>query len=258
MVGLFLLVVVLLAVTGCGINSVDIGALQSDSEVVELGAAEEVTAEIAMGAGRLEIDGGASDLMEAQFTYNVEEWKPVVSYDVSDGFGRLKVDQPDSREVPLDMGELRYEWDLRFNEAVPIDMEITLGAGDSQLELDNLTLNSLRFEGGAGDVAIDLSGSTLRDLDVRMGAGDVAVDLSGKWHQDLAADMKGGLGRATVFLPNDVGVRVTVQGGLGQVNAAGMNKNGDVYTNDAYGESEVTLEIDIEGGVGEINLELGE
>jgi predicted membrane protein len=180
----------------------------------------------------------------------------VVSYDVSDGFGRLTVEQPDSREVPLDLGDIRYEWDLRFNETVPLDMEIKLGAGDSELELDSLTLNSLRFEGGAGDATIDLSGSTLRDMDVRMGAGDVSVDLSGNWQQDLAGDMKGGIGRATLFLPNEVGVRVRVQGGLGQVNAAGLNRNGDVYTNDAYGESEVSLEIDIEGGIGEINLEL--
>jgi predicted membrane protein len=91
-----------------------------------------------------------------------------------------------------------------------------------------------------------------------LGAGDVSVDLSGNWQQDLSANMQGGVGRATVILPSNAGVRVDVQGGLGQVNAAGFNQNGSVYTNDAYDESEVTLEIDIEGGVGEINLELAE
>ena len=137
-------------------------------------------------------------------------------------------------------------------------MEVTLGAGDGQLELDSLTLNSLRFEGGAGDIEVDLSGSTLRDLDIRLGAGDVSVDLSGNWQQDLSANMQGGVGRATVILPDDAGVRVEVNGGLGQVNAAGFDQDGNVYTNDAFGEPEVTLEIDIEGGVGEINLELAE
>ena len=61
-----------------------------------------------------------------------------------------------------------------------------------------------------------------------------------------------------MILPSDAGVQVEVQGGLGQVNAAGLNRSGNVYTNDAYGESEVTLEIRIDGGVGEINLELAE
>ena len=257
-VGLLALAAVLLLATSCNINTLEIGPLQTESETVEVGAAEEVSVEIAMGAGRLEISGGADDLMDARFTYNVEEWKPEVSYDVSDGFGRLTVDQPDTRDLPLDMGEIEYEWDLRFNEDVPIDMEVTLGAGEGQLELDSLALNSLSFEGGAGDIEVDLSGSTLRDLDLRMGAGDVSVDLSGNWQQDLSANMQGGVGRATVFLPASAGVRVEIQGGLGQVNAAGFNQNGNVYTNDAYGESEVTLEIDIDGGVGEINLELAE
>ena len=257
-VGALMLVAVLFLVTSCGINTLETGPLQTDSETVEVGAAEEALVEITMGAGRLDIDGGSSNLMDAQFTYNVEVWKPEVSYDVSDGFGRLTVDQPDTRDLPLDMGDIQYEWDLRFNEGIPIDMEVTMGAGDGQLELDSLMLNSLRFEGGAGDIEVDLSGSTLRDLDIRMGAGDVSVDLSGNWQQDLSANMQGGVGRATVFLPGNAGVRVKVQGGLGQVNAPGFNKDGNVYTNDAYGESDVSLEIDIEGGVGEINLELAE
>jgi hypothetical protein len=256
--GLLVLVAILFLATSCVISALEIGPLQTDSETVEAGAAEEASVELTMGAGRLNIDGGANDLMEAQFTYNVEACKPEVSYDVNDGFGRLKVDQPDTRDLPLDMGEIQYEWDLRFTESVPIDMEVTMGAGDGQFELDSLMLNSLRFEGGAGDIEVDLSGSSLRDLDIRMGAGDVSVDLSGNWQQDLSANMQGGVGRATVIVPSKAGVRVEVQGGLGQVNAAGLNRSGNVYTNDAYGESEVTLEIDIEGGIGEINLELAE
>jgi hypothetical protein len=31
---------------------------------------------------------------------------------------------------------------------------------------------------------------------------------------------------------------------------------GNAYVNDAYGESEVNLNVDVQGGVGEINLEV--
>jgi hypothetical protein len=259
MVTVVLLVLGVILVTGCDAESLEIGPLQTDSRTVELAAAEQVSAKIAMGAGRLAIDGGSDALLDAEFTYNVAGWKPEVSYEVSDGIGQLAVDQPDTREgLSLNLDKIRYEWDLRLKEDVPMDLEISMGAGDSQLRLDTLTLNSLTFESGAGDTDIDLSGSTVNDLDVRMGAGDVTVDLSGHWIQDLSAAMKGGIGRATMILPNTTGVRVKVQGGLGQVNAAGLNRDGDVYTNDAYGESEVTLDIEIEGGVGEINLELTE
>jgi hypothetical protein len=49
---------------------------------------------------------------------------------------------------------------------------------------------------------------------------------------------------------------VDVEGGLGNVNASGLKKDGSTYVNDAYDDSEVTLRIDIEGGVGNVNLEL--
>ena len=64
------------------------------------------------------------------------------------------------------------------------------------------------------------------------------------------------MGEATVRLPGEVGVRVEAQGGLGQINAQGLQKQGDSYVNDAYGDSDVTLDVDIKGGVGQINLEV--
>jgi hypothetical protein len=65
------------------------------------------------------------------------------------------------------------------------------------------------------------------------------------------------VGRATIRLPRDVGVHVVARGGIGAINASGFQKQGDAYVNDAYGKSPVTLQIEVEGGVGEINLELG-
>jgi hypothetical protein len=36
-----------------------------------------------MGAGELQVGGAADALMEADFSYNVADWKPEVDYDVS-------------------------------------------------------------------------------------------------------------------------------------------------------------------------------
>ena len=41
-----------------------------------------------------------------------------------------------------------------------------------------------------------------------------------------------------------------------RLNAEGLTREGNSYVNDAYGDSDVTLEVDVEGGVGEINLEV--
>ena len=56
--------------------------------------------------------------------------------------------------------------------------------------------------------------------------------------------------------PSSYPFKAKAQGGLGKINAEGLNRVGDSYVNDAYGESDVTLNVDVQGGVGEINLEV--
>jgi hypothetical protein len=187
-----------------------------------------------MGAGELNLTGGADRLMEADFAYNVADWEPEVNYDVSGETGELIVEQGQGEGPPIG-GDARNEWDIRFNDEVPTDLSVQMGAGESDLDLDSLTL---------------------RGLDLEMGAGRTTIDLTGAYEGDLVASIQGGVGEATVRLPSEVGVRVEAQGGLGQINAEGLQKEGEAYVNDAYGDSEVTLDVDIQGGVGQINLEV--
>jgi hypothetical protein len=82
------------------------------------------------------------------------------------------------------------------------------------------------------------------------------VDLTGDYARSLDASIEGGVGEATVLLPSEVGARVSADGGLGKINAEGLRMKGDSYVNDAYGDSEVIVEVDIQGGVGQITLEV--
>jgi hypothetical protein len=212
----------------------EVGEMQHQSESVDLENAQSVVAELRMGAGELNLTGGADALMEADFAYNVADWEPVVSYDVSGDTGELSVEQGSDEGVRLS-GEARNEWDLRFNDEVPTELRVEMGAGESDLDLDSLTLTGLNLQ---------------------MGAGKTTVDLTGDYGQDLDASIEGGVGEATVMLPSEVGVRVRAQGGLGKINAGGLQREGDSYVNDAYGASDVSLEVDVQGGIGQINLEV--
>jgi hypothetical protein len=157
----------------------------------------------------------------------------------------------------FDLDNYRNEWDLRFNEDVPIEMSIDLGAGRTDLALGSLALTELNIEAGAGDVNLDLSGSqSLSRLEFDMGAGAITLDLTGDWQEDLGATIRGGVGEINLKLPKDVGVRLEVNTGIGGIDSSGLSKDGDTYTNDAYGESDVTLRIDIAGGIGQINLDV--
>lgn len=226
---------VLLSLCACDINRPATGQLQTDVKEVKLGDAKSVRVEIRMGAGELKIGGGAANLLDGQFTYNVPAWKPRVEYNTSGSEGNLSIRQPEGSGGAS--GNVKYDWDLRLNDKVPISIDVQMGAGRADLTLGKLSLTN---------------------LDIKMGAGETIVDLTGDWKNDLTAHIRGGVGKATVRLPRDVGVYATAAGGIGAINAHDLRKENGAYVNDAYGKSPVTLRVTVEGGVGEINLELAE
>src|SRR5919112_2429059 len=206
----------------------EVGKMHEESKSVDPKNAQTARAQLEMGAGELHITGGADQLMEGDFSYNVSEWKPKVSYDVSGQEGELLVKQGGANSGSLG-AKARNEWDISFNEELPTDLVVKMGAGESDLDLDSLTL---------------------KGLDLQMGAGKSTVDLTGDYAKGFDATIQGGVGEATVMLPSEVGVKAKAEGGLGKINAEGLKKVGDFYVNDAYGESDVTINVNVQGGVG--------
>jgi len=228
MINFVLLAALLLA--GCG-SEARVGALQTESQSVELGDAKSVRVEINLGAGSLEVSGGAEKLLEANFNYNVAKLKPEVEY----SGGTLVVRQPEINGLPVlrDITDYRNEWGLRLNDEVPMDLNVDVGGGTSNLQLAGLSLTG---------------------LEVNLGAGNYTVDLSGDWARNLDVTIDAGAAFLTVRLPRDVGVRVKVESGPHTIDATGLTKDGEFYTNAAYGVSDVTLQIDLQAGIGTINL----
>jgi hypothetical protein len=223
-----------LLLAGCR-SELKVGALQTESRSVEQGNAGPVRVEITMGAGDLEVAGGAQKLVEADFVYNVARLKPEVKY-TND---TLIVQQPEVEGLPAVGGisDFRNEWNLHLNKDVPMDLSVDLGAGTSNLQLAGLSLTRLGVSVGASKSTVDLSGDWAHNLDVTIEAG--AADIS-------------------VVLPKNVGVRVKVESGPHAIDASGLTQDGDVFTNAAYGVSGVTLQINIKAGIGKINLDIGE
>lgn len=250
-------------VLGCSVNNLSIetvrvGEVQNESQTVELGQADAVRADVKMGAGELKIDGGAESLLEADFTYNVAAWKPDVAYSVEDGSGRLSIRQPNTSQISL-RGDIRYKWDLTFNNDVPLDMRIECGAGTSDIDLGALDVTQLDVKVGTGNVTIDLGGNeSLTRLELDLGAGDVTVDLNSNWQKNVEADIQGGVGTITLRLPKDIGVRINATKAIGDIDASGLYHRGDYYANDAYDDGGPTIEINIQAGIGKINLEVVE
>lgn len=138
-----------------GSGTQQVGKMQHDSKSVDPEDARSARAQLKMGAGELNLTGGADRLMDADFSYNVSDWKPRISYDVSGKKGELVVKQGSAEGGGLS-GGARNEWDVSLNDKLPTDLVVQLGAGESDLDLDSLTLKialgACRFKAKLGEV----------------------------------------------------------------------------------------------------------
>jgi N-terminal domain of toast_rack, DUF2154 len=214
---------------GCVVDTVD-GPMRRESRVIPRDTSETARVDLRMGAGELRVTGGSEGLMEAAFNYNVPGWKPQVRYRSFAGRADLTVRQP---EGSRHFGNSKYDWDLRLNDEIPMDLLIHFGAGEARLNLGSLNLRSLEVDMGVGEINLDLRGTPRRDYEVRI---------------------RGGVGEATVHLPANAGIYAIAQGGIGEIKVRGLRQEGRHWLNDVYGSAKTQIRVDVRGGIGEINL----
>lgn len=206
------------------------GPPQHDTQTVELDKAEMVRVEMRMGAGKLTVDGGSPRLLDADFDYIYPESKPVVRYQASSFRGQLTIEEPSVHEPRAGSP---YEWKLRLNNGVPLDVVTHLGAGNAEMNLGALNL---------------------RGVEVHMGVGNLDMDLRGDPKRDYNVEIHGGVGNATVRLPSSVGIVANARGGIGNIDAQGLEKHNGRWVNAKREDAKVTIHLDIRGGVGNITL----
>jgi N-terminal domain of toast_rack, DUF2154 len=208
---------------------------RTETQTVALEGATRAEVGLNMNAGELKVRAADQDaLLEASFEYNRERDRPVVDYHRFGDKGTLQVRR--ARRHGILFGRVHNKWDLKLGKAVPIDLNVDLGAGKSDL---------------------DLRGLQIRRIEVDMGVGEMTLDIQGAHTESFDVKIDGGVGSAKLYLPAEVGVRVRVDGGIGSVNPHGLTKEGGAYVNDAYGRSAVTIEVSIDAGIGSVDLYCG-
>jgi hypothetical protein len=218
-----------LLLTACGRDFGPAGPERTETRSIELDQSEEVRVDLKMGAGEMRVRGGSDKLMDGQFTYNRLRQRPEVSYTTGGFRGHLIVEEPGH----VGGSAHRYAWEIRLNNQKPLDLNVNCGAGETRLDLGDLTL---------------------RRVNIDMGVGKLNMDLRGMPKNDYEVSIRGGVGEATVYLPEGVGIEADVKGGIGDIHASGLSKREGRYVNDALGRAKTTVRLDIRGGIGSINL----
>ena len=140
---------VALLIVGCDEPA---GETRREQQSIDLAGAQSARVNLAMGAGELMVGSGASTLVEAEFTYNLDRLKPTVEHHTSGGETDVAISQTETGS--FNFGNVVSRWDLRLNNGVPLDVIAKLGAGEAHMNLGDLTLRRLDVGIGAGEVHV--------------------------------------------------------------------------------------------------------
>jgi hypothetical protein len=126
------------------------------------------------------------------------------------------------------------EWHVNLTNAVPLSLDIEVGAAEARYDLTDLRVTDLKLETGASETELTLP--------ARAGF--------------TRARIKSGAAEVRVHIPEGVAARIKATGGLAdiQVDSSRFPRQGDVYWSANYDSAEHKVEIDAETGVGSLKI----
>ncbi len=228
------------------------------------------------GAGELRINpGNGSELYRLGLRYDSRVFDPVAEY----RNGRLEVGvEGRGRGVKL-RNTAAGNMDLALSRDVPMELDLDFGAVEAKLELGGLRISRLDIETGASDTELlfsDPNPVRCERLEISMGAaalsadglgnancervkveggvGDLTLDFGGVWLDHMHADITIALGSVTIYVPENVGVRVEKDTFLTDFSGSGFWKSGDARYSDNWDDAERRLTVDLEGAFGSFTV----
>lgn len=189
---------------------------------------------------------------EPAFDTEITEDRAAVELSMGESFGWFL--DPDNWAT---FGEAD-RWEIGLNPGVVMDLDLSLGTGAANLDLDELTLSSLQVMVGTGSVDLTLPGGNY-DMTYQVGTGSTTLTLPQNGRQTIEID--GGTGSVLIYVPEEIEARVEVDQGLGSFSldterfeqVTGGEEEG-VWETIGYGSAENQVNLIIQTGVGNISI----
>lgn len=234
-------------------------------------------ASVTHAAGTLRVKPAEGGLLYSMdLRYDADVFDPVVDYDA----GSLELGlESVGRDIRIKGDRGAAEMEVALTPRVPMALELEFGAGRAEVELGGLRLTELDIRTGASETHIDVSHPNpvrlghaefsagaaefeargLANLNadritVNAGVGEVVLDLSGEWRGDLALEVDMGLGALELRVPRGVGVKLVKESFLTDLDAPGLERDGDAWYSGDWSAAERHLTIDIDAAFGSIEL----
>lgn len=234
------------------------------------------------GAGRVDVRGtDAALLYDMHLRYDEQRAAPLHRYDPEQRAALLGL-EPRTANARVASGGRTESGELRLllPRAVALDLDLEFGGAEATLDLGGLALQSVRLECGATDAtlnftapnrahmrelvvdvgaasftALRLGNANADNIRVRGGMGAVDLDFSGSWQRDLSVVTRVGIGKTTLRVPEDVGVRLEIQRIAAGFDHEGMVKRGDAWYSRNWDTARRKLRIRAETVFGALELE---
>jgi len=258
------------------VEQIEVGPTQTETISIPAPAGDSVALMIGFGAGELRLSPGESNLLvEGTASYNVQDFKPVVT--VEGSRVELKTGELEIKGIPkLTGANIKNEWDLLLG-SMPMDLTIEAGAYRGEFELGTLALNSLVVGDGASDVELvfsapnrvpmtqlryntgasnvtlsGLANANFSTMNFRSGAGNYRLDFSGALQRDATVTVESGISQVVIVVPAGTAARVKVSSSLTSIEARGVwEQSGEEYVLEGSGP---TLTIFVTMGAGSLEL----
>lgn len=231
---------------------------------------------ISFGAGKMTlIPNPGEDLISGLVSYNVTDFKPVVTVDengVSIKQGNLQLNAiPTINEtiknewnlaiknhpIELNIKAGGYSGDFEFGGLALINLHITDGAATVKLKFstpNTAAMNSLRYETGASNITMEkLANANFQTMIFQSGAGNYNLDFSGLLQRDANIFIETGLSRLVISVPDGIPAEVNFEGPFSKVIISGdWQQSGDEYFLDGQGPR-LTFFIETKAGTVTLN-----
>ncbi|MBT3712601.1 MAG: hypothetical protein HN736_11395 [Anaerolineae bacterium] len=144
----------------------------------------------------------------------------------------------------------KLSWDLSLTEEIPLDLDISLGVGESNLDLSDIQVTDLSLGIGVGQTTVVLPEGEYEAY-IAGGVGQSIITLPDEGQIKLNVD--GGVGEIVLYIPNDMATKIYVDRGIAGLSVpSGYTQSNDVYTSSNYDEGEEYLELHLDQGIGNI------
>jgi hypothetical protein len=232
------------------------------------------------GAGRVDVRGSSDPLLYAMhLRYDERRAAPLHRYDADQHSAALGLESRGS-ELRNSSGGESGELRLTLARNVPLDLDMEFGGTQSTLDLGGMSLQSLRLDCGATDANLLFSRPNrvrMRDLEVNVGAADfsammlananadqirvrggvgtVDLDFGGAWKHDLTVTTHLAVGKLTLHIPGDVGVRLELQRVAAGFEHQGFVKRDDAWYSTNFEQAKYKLRIRVETVFGQVDVQ---